>query len=70
MLGPANVPEPIVKRLNSEINRVLKLPEFIEQLAIQGGEPMGGTPQEARRYTQMEIDRWMNLISKTNIAPQ
>ena len=70
MLAPANTPEAIVKRLNTELNRVLKLPDFIEQLAVQGGEPLGSTPQEARRYTQVEIERWLNLIRKTNIAPQ
>lgn len=70
LLAPAKTPEAIVKRLNAEVNRVLKLPDFVEQLAVQGGEPMGGTPQEARRYTQTEIDRWLNLIRKTNIAPQ
>lgn len=70
MLAPANLPELIVKRLNSEINRVLKLPDFLEQLAVQGGEPMGGTPAEARRYTQVEIERWLNLIKKTNISAQ
>ena len=70
MLAPANLPELIVKRLNSEINRVLKLPDFVEQLAIQGGEPLGGTPQEARRYTQVEIERWLNLIKKTSISAQ
>ena len=70
MLAPANLPESIVKRLNSEINRVLKLPDFVEQLAIQGGEPLGGTPQEARRYTQVEIERWLNLIKKTSISAQ
>ena len=70
LLAPAQTPDAIVKRLNAEVNRVLKLPDFIEQLAVQGGEPMGGTPQEARRYTQAEIERWLNLIRKTNIAPQ
>ena len=70
MLAPANTPDAITKRLNMEINRVLKTPDFVEQLAVQGADPLGGTPQEARRYTQVEIDRWLNLIRKTNIAPQ
>ncbi len=70
MLAPAKTPEAILKRLHAEINRVLKLPEFIEQLAVQGGEPMGGTPQEARKFTETEIARWENLIRKTNISAQ
>jgi len=70
MLAPANTPEPIVKRLHTEITRIVKLPDFIEQLAAQGGEPLGSTPQEARRFTQAEIARWSNLIQKTNIGAQ
>ena len=70
MLAPANTPAPVLQRLHTEITRVLKLPDFVEQLAAQGGEPLGSTPQEARRYTQVEIDRWTNLIRKTNIGAQ
>ena len=70
MLAPANTPVAILQRLNVEINRVLKLPDFVEQLAAQGGEPMGGTQQEARKYTEAEIARWDNLIRKTNISAQ
>jgi tripartite-type tricarboxylate transporter receptor subunit TctC len=70
MLAPAQTPAPVLQRLHAEITRVLKLPEFIEQLAAQGGEPLGGTPQEARKFTQAEIERWMNLIRKTNISAQ
>jgi tripartite-type tricarboxylate transporter receptor subunit TctC len=70
MLAPAQTPAPVLQRLHTEITRVLKLPEFIEQLAAQGGEPLGSTPQEARRFTQLEIDRWTNLIRKTNISAQ
>jgi len=70
MLAPANTQESILARLHTEITRVLKSPNFIEQLAAQGGEPMGGTPQEARRFTQAEIERWLNLIGKTNIGAQ
>ena len=70
MLAPAQTPTPVLQRLHAEITRVLKLAEFIEQLAAQGGEALGGTPQEARRFTQAEIDRWTNLIRKTNISAQ
>jgi tripartite-type tricarboxylate transporter receptor subunit TctC len=70
LLAPANTSDAIVKRLHAEVTRILKLPDFIEQLAVQGGEPMVGTSQEARRYTQAEIERWTNLIRKTNISAQ
>jgi len=70
LLAPAKVPESIVKRLNSEFNRILKLPEIVEQLAQQGADPTGGTPQDAMRFTQAEMERWTNLVRKTNISAQ
>jgi tripartite-type tricarboxylate transporter receptor subunit TctC len=70
MLAPAQTPAPVLNRLHAEITSVLKLPDFIEQLAAQGGEPLGSTPQQARRFTQAEIERWTNLIRKTNITAQ
>ncbi len=70
MLAPAQTPAPVVQRLHAEITRILKLPDFIEQLAAQGGEPLGSTPQEARRFTQAETERWTTLIRKTNISAQ
>ena len=66
LLAPAKVPEPIVKRLNSEFNRILKLPDIVEQLAQQGAEPTGGTPQDALKFTQAEMARWINLVRNTN----
>jgi tripartite-type tricarboxylate transporter receptor subunit TctC len=39
MLAPAQTPMPVLNRLHAEITRVLKMPDFIEQLAAQGGEP-------------------------------
>ena len=70
LLAPARTPEPVLQRVHGEVTRILKFPDFIEQLAAQGGEPLGSTPQEARRFTQAEIDRWSNLIRKMNISAQ
>lgn len=70
LLAPAHTLDAIVKRLHAEVTRIVRLPDFVEQLAAQGGEPLGSTPGEARRYTQMEIERWANLIRKTNITAQ
>lgn len=70
LLAPARTPDAIVKRLHAEVTRTVRLPDFVEQLATQGGEPLGSTPAEARRYTEAEIERWANLIRKTNITAQ
>lgn len=66
--APAKTPEPITKRLHTEVARILKMPDVIEQLNAQGADAVGNTPQEALKFLQSEIDRWSNLIKKTGIS--
>ena len=64
---PARTPEAIVRRLNTEIVKALKDPESHERLAAQGLEPTPMTPQELRRYTQQDSQRWAKLIKAAGI---
>ncbi len=44
--GPAGVPQDIVKKLNTEINAVLQMPDVKERMAGLGMEPMVVTPAQ------------------------
>ncbi|MGZ8198643.1 MAG: Bug family tripartite tricarboxylate transporter substrate binding protein, partial [Burkholderiales bacterium] len=44
IMGPAGMPKAVVSRLNTEINRILTLPDVKEQLASLGATIMGGAP--------------------------
>ena len=48
VMVPANTPRAVVAKLNVEINRILKLPEFREQLAKVGAETVGNSPRNSR----------------------
>ena len=48
IVGPANLPAPIVKRLNDEINKLLATPELRERLSGEALEPMPMTPERVR----------------------
>ena len=67
MLAPAATPQPIIKRVHAETVKILKAPEFAEQLLSQGAEPVGSNPQELARYIKTEIDRWVKLVNAANI---
>jgi tripartite-type tricarboxylate transporter receptor subunit TctC len=67
LLAPATTPQPIIKRLNAETVKVLKLPDVSEQLLSQGAEPVGNSPQELSRFIKEEIARWTKLINAANI---
>ncbi len=62
ILVPAGTPEGIVARLNSEVNRMLALPDVSARLADLGAEPAGGSPQQFAAFIKTEITRWTKLI--------
>jgi tripartite-type tricarboxylate transporter receptor subunit TctC len=64
-------PAPIVERLNTLINTVLKTPraaEFFRQSAVW--EPMVMTPAETRKFVEKEIELWRQGVVRAGIEPQ
>jgi tripartite-type tricarboxylate transporter receptor subunit TctC len=68
IVGPANLPATIVKRLNDEINRQLEDPELRERLSGEALEPMPMSPEEFSRYIRDDIARWSRLARERNIS--
>ena len=67
VMVPANTPRPIVVKLNVEVNRILKLPDFRERLAKVGAETAGGTPEEFQAYLAAETEKWARVAKTANI---
>jgi tripartite-type tricarboxylate transporter receptor subunit TctC len=67
IVGPANLPPPIVKRLNEEINRLLASPELRERLSAEALEPMPMSPEQFSQYIREDIARWTQLAKERHI---
>ena len=67
LLGPAGLPAPIVKRLNSELNAVLELPDVKESLDREGALARPGTPEQFGQLIVSEFARWKELIRDAHI---
>ena len=67
VLVPANTPRPVVLKLNSEINRILKMPEVREALAKTGSETVGNSPEEFQAYIAFETEKWAKVARIANI---
>ncbi len=67
---PAGVPRDIVLRLNAEINKALLSPTVTKGMAIRGGTPMGGTPEEFAEHVRKETERLGKLVKAVGIKPQ
>ena len=67
IVGPANLPAPIVRRLNDEINRMLASADFRDRLSSEALEPMPMTPDQFGRYIRDDVARWSKLAKERGI---
>ena len=60
--GPAGMPADIVNRLNSEVRRILQLPDVRERLRGDGITPNKLDPKAFTGYVAAEVKRWAPVI--------
>ena len=66
VVAPAGTPRPIIERLNTDLRRVIALPEIRDRMVNQGGlEPVVGTPESFSAMIPMEIEHWGKLVRET-----
>jgi tripartite-type tricarboxylate transporter receptor subunit TctC len=70
IMAPKGTPQPIVDRLNAEINKVLNRPDVKEAWAKQGVETLVMTPAEFDKYLRADIDKWAKVIKDAGIKMQ
>lgn len=65
ILAPAATPKEIVNKLNREIARVLQMPDVVQQLTAQGGEPWIMTPEQFAERMAEDYQKYGKLIKLT-----
>jgi tripartite-type tricarboxylate transporter receptor subunit TctC len=64
LIGPKNLPRPIVDRLNGDLNKILQAKEMQERLAGEGVTAAGGTPEQFAATIKRDIDTWRKVVQK------
>jgi tripartite-type tricarboxylate transporter receptor subunit TctC len=62
VLAPAQTQQPVIAKLNRDINAVLGQPEVRAAFAADGTEPAGGTPEQLRESMRAGIAQWGRLV--------
>jgi tripartite-type tricarboxylate transporter receptor subunit TctC len=70
MHAPIKVPRDIIEKLNTTIVRALAIPEVKQQLANQGIEAGGATPDEFARFVRSEIEKMGKIIKASGARPE
>ena len=70
MFGPAGMPRPIVTQLNTELVRILKLPDVQKTFATLGVDAANSTPEELAALVKAEVPKYAKLIAEIGIPKQ
>ena len=70
VLGPANMPPEVVKKLNDEMNAVLVQKDVREVLAREGATPTPVAPEAFGKLIPFELARWSKLIKDAKIQTE
>jgi len=58
LVAPAGTPAGIIAKLNAEIAKALARSDFLEKLAAEGSQPLGGSPQQFAEFLRAEHAKW------------
>ena len=65
VFAPAGTPPAIVKRLNTEIVKILALPEVREKLGALGAEIVADSPDDFAAIVKAEVVKWSDVVKKS-----
>lgn len=63
-------PAPVVRKISTEVMRVLRTPEMVERLRTMGVQPIGGTPENADTFIRAETAKRGAVIKASGTTAQ
>jgi tripartite-type tricarboxylate transporter receptor subunit TctC len=66
---PAATPREAVQRLNQALNRSTDDPQVRESLMSRGATIVQGTPEDAFKFVQNEVEKWAPVVKRAGVVP-
>lgn len=70
IIAPAGTPQPLIDRINADINRIAQTPELVSRLADLGIRPRADSPAAAREFFNSQQRLMKRLVADLGIQPQ
>ena len=68
VLAPAATPKDILARLNSEMTKIIKSPDFRKRMDEIGAEPVGGSAEQLSALIRSETDKFARLVKDAKVT--
>ena len=70
VMGPANLPPPVLQRLHREVTTAVRRPDIVERHRTLGAEVVTSNPDETRSFVQAELEKWGAAARAAGVQPQ
>jgi tripartite-type tricarboxylate transporter receptor subunit TctC len=70
VFAPANTPEPVMNKLAVAFQQALESPEVKARIAQLGGDIQKGSPEQARKFIEQQVNLWGRVIKERHITTE
>jgi tripartite-type tricarboxylate transporter receptor subunit TctC len=67
MLAPAATPAEVIRRLNSEYNKIISDADMKKRMLDNGYEAVGGPPEKFGEWIRAETAKWAPIVKKAGV---
>jgi len=68
LFAPAKVPAQVIRKMNADINEILKSKDIADKFMAQGAEPYLTSPQEFSAVLKADIDKWGKVVKASGAS--
>ena len=70
LFGPKGLPPEVVRKLNTELNAIIKDPDVAQRLRVLGMLPVGGSPEVLSKVALTDLDRFTRIVNELGIKAE
>ena len=68
--APRGTPRPIIDKLNKAVNEIIKEPAVDKQMVFLGADPVGGSPEDYKKFVESEFKKWQIVVKDSGATAQ
>ena len=68
LFAPAKVPAQVVRKINADVNEVLRSPDVVEKFMAQGAEPYATDPAQFAAVLHSDIAKWSQVVKASGAS--
>jgi tripartite-type tricarboxylate transporter receptor subunit TctC len=61
-LVPAGTPQDVIRKLNADFVRTIRIPEVTEKMVEAGADPVANSPEQFAAFIQAELKKWAKVV--------